>query len=112
MLRLSVGGDAEGGWLVDIHDGEKAGAYRPEGDSDVAALVAAIKEHDSALFETLKARLGGDEDKREIVSLTAQLTETHNFLDKAIQERDEAVAKLTAKPDDKAPLAETADTAA
>lgn len=108
MLRLSVGGDAEGGWLVDVHDGEKAGAYRPEGDSDAAALVAAIKEHDPALLESLKAMLGGDEDKREIASLTVQLTETHKFLDKAIQERDEAIAKLTAK---KAPPNETSDTA-
>lgn len=57
MLRLSVGGDAEGGWMVDIHDGEKNGCYRPEGDTPVAALVAAIKEHDPALLDELRAAI-------------------------------------------------------
>ncbi len=55
MLRLSAGGDAEGGWLVDVHDGVKHGVYRPEGvTSDAAALVAALHEHDPELLDTLR----------------------------------------------------------
>lgn len=54
MLRLSVDGDAEGGWLVDIHDGKMNGCYRPEGDTEVAVLVAAIQEHDPDLLTALR----------------------------------------------------------
>lgn len=68
MLRLSVGGDAEGGWMVDIHDGEKNGCYRSEGDTPVAALVAAIKEHDPALLDELRAAIPSPDQPENVES--------------------------------------------
>lgn len=49
-LRLSVGGDPDGGWLVDIHDGDRNEVYRPEASKTAAeAAVAALIQHDPGL---------------------------------------------------------------
>lgn len=48
-LRLSVGGDPEGGWLVDIHDGARHETYRPEAATLPEALMTAWREHDPEL---------------------------------------------------------------
>lgn len=39
--RVTVGGDPEGGWLVDVHDGVHAGVYSPDAvDADEAKAKA------------------------------------------------------------------------
>lgn len=43
-LRITVDGDPDGGWLVEIHDGDAIKVYRPEGDTPLAALSAALAE--------------------------------------------------------------------
>lgn len=45
-FRLTVDGDAEGGWMVDIHDGTTNAVYRPEGpENDREAAMAALAMH-------------------------------------------------------------------
>lgn len=44
-LRLTVGGDETGGWLVDIHDGDKNASYSPVATTAVEAARAALNEH-------------------------------------------------------------------
>lgn len=51
-LRLSVGGDPDGGWLVDIHDGDRSEVYRPPGESVKTVILAAVWslcQHDPSL---------------------------------------------------------------
>lgn len=42
---VSVSGDAEGGWIVDVHDGDKHGVYSPKGKTIEEVKEAALKEH-------------------------------------------------------------------
>lgn len=44
-MRVTVGGDPEGGWLVDIHDGTEWGVYHPEAADAETAKAAALKAH-------------------------------------------------------------------
>jgi hypothetical protein len=63
MLNISVGGDAAGGFLVDVHDGDKRGVYRPANvEDDHGAFASAVREHDPALCEKLLAAMGVDPD--------------------------------------------------
>ena len=56
MLRITVGGDPAGGYLVDIHDGERHGVYSPTGvDTDIDALRAALQQHDPELLAKITA---------------------------------------------------------
>lgn len=51
-LRLSVGGDPDGGWLVDIHDGDRSEVYRPPGENVKTVTLAALwalYQHDPSL---------------------------------------------------------------
>ena len=51
-LRLSVGGDPDGGWLVDIHDGDRNELYRPTGEhigTVTLAALWALYQHDPSL---------------------------------------------------------------
>lgn len=44
--RVTVTGDAEHGWIVDIHDGDHQGVYSPEGAADAeAAAKTAMDAH-------------------------------------------------------------------
>ena len=47
-LRLSVGGDPDGGWLVDLHDGDKNMLFRPGSSCKTAAhaAMAALVEYE------------------------------------------------------------------
>jgi hypothetical protein len=66
MLKLSVGGDPEGGYLVEVHDGEKFGLYRPEGvTTDVDALIAAMKDHDPELLAKVREAIPSPEAPSE-----------------------------------------------
>ena len=58
--RVIVGGDAHGGWLIDIHDGEHHGVYSPAAGDEAAALAAAWDEH-NARFARLKAAVAAAE---------------------------------------------------
>lgn len=53
-MRVSVGGDPKGGWLVDIHDGENHSCQSPEGANGRAAAEAAVQAHCKA-FEVKDA---------------------------------------------------------
>jgi hypothetical protein len=44
-MRMTVGGDAKTGWLVDIHDGFKQGCYSPAADTPELAAVLALQTH-------------------------------------------------------------------
>ena len=48
-LRIIAGGDAEHGWLVDLHDGVTAAVYRPEAANAFDAAKAAIDAHVAAI---------------------------------------------------------------
>ena len=48
-LRIIAGGDAEHGWLVDLHDGVTAAVYRPEAPNAFDAAKAAIDAHVAAI---------------------------------------------------------------
>lgn len=51
MLRLIVDGDAAGGWIVDLHDGDTSQVYHPPASCKTAphAAMAALVEHDGGL---------------------------------------------------------------
>ena len=44
-LRREVSGDAEGGWIVDLHDGDNSGTYQPEAATADEALAKAEAAH-------------------------------------------------------------------
>lgn len=46
--RVSVGGDASGGWLVDVHDGHYHAVYRPEAVDGGEAEASARRMHAEA----------------------------------------------------------------
>lgn len=48
--RIEIGGDPEGGWLIDIHDGVNHAVYRPNGKKDTEAVAAAVKEHNDLFY--------------------------------------------------------------
>lgn len=62
-MRITVGGGAEYGWIVDIHDGTRNGVYRPDASNATAgaAAIAAVKEHEGFLDAGIAAK--ADEDK-------------------------------------------------
>lgn len=47
-IRITVGGDPVGGWLVDIHDGERNAAYSPEAQTAKEAHEKAWAAHAAA----------------------------------------------------------------
>lgn len=53
--KTKVSGDAVGGWIVEIHDGDRYGTYSPEAADAEAALAAAWKLHDPAPPEPQQA---------------------------------------------------------
>ena len=57
-LRISVSGDPDGGWLVDVHDGDVNEVYRPDDTHKTAAMAAmfALTEHCPELENDLRAR--------------------------------------------------------
>lgn len=52
-LRLTVGGNVEGGWMVDIHDGTVNGLYRPEASTGEEAGIKALLQHAEACGRSL-----------------------------------------------------------
>ena len=42
---VTVTGDAENGWIVDVHDGDKHGVYYPKGKDAAEVEEAALKAH-------------------------------------------------------------------
>jgi hypothetical protein len=97
MLNISVGGDPDGGYLVDIHDGGRHDVYRPVGHgSDVDVLAAALKEHDTDLYD----RLGNAISSREmeaaqaaVADVAAAARDSKALQETAEQERDAAVKR-------------------
>lgn len=47
-LHVTAGGDAEGGWMVDIHDGQNSAVYSTEGGTLETAIKAALSDHAKA----------------------------------------------------------------
>lgn len=93
MIRVSVGGDLEGGHLVDVHDGTTHSVQRPEGvTTDVEAFVSAVETHGGKLWEDMKAAWSGDVDavraelqaaKNHIADLEAELVTARSAANKA-----------------------------
>lgn len=111
MLRLSVGGDAEGGYLVDIHDGTKSGTYNPQdvGD-DHGALASAIHEHDPDLGAALGKALGGNpESDRLLAEAGTALTQMRSQRDEAVEEATRLRAENAALKTPKATPGETGE---
>ena len=69
MLRLSVGGDAEGGYLVDVHDGDRQGVYSPTAKTAAEAIQKALKEHAGE-----KEPEKDDKDDKKPAALATQAT--------------------------------------
>lgn len=47
VLSAHVSGDADGGWITDLHDGDKQTTHMPDGGdykSPLAALIASLRE--------------------------------------------------------------------
>jgi hypothetical protein len=42
---VTVSGDAEHGWIVDVHDGDKHGVYYPKGKDAAEVEETALKDH-------------------------------------------------------------------
>lgn len=57
-LRISVSGDPDGGWLVDVHDGDVNEVYRPDDTHKTAAMAAmfALTQHCPELEGDFMAR--------------------------------------------------------
>lgn len=88
MLNISVGGDAEGGHLVNVHDGETNTVQRPEGvQTDVEAFVAAVKSHGGKLWDDMKAAWAGDVDavKAELAAAKSRIAELEKTAAQATQ---------------------------
>lgn len=47
-MRISVGGDAEGGWLIDVHDGVNHAVYSPSAKNAEEAEKLALDAHKEA----------------------------------------------------------------
>ena len=45
MLKVYVDGDPKGGYIVDVHDGDRFGTYHPDAKNDLQALSMALDEH-------------------------------------------------------------------
>jgi hypothetical protein len=90
MLNMSVSGDARGGYMVDVHDGDKHAVYHPEGiETDQEALALALKEHDPDLSGRLaKGFGGGSADMKAAADLRTMTAERDSLKGE--------VAKLTA----------------
>ena len=43
--RISVNGDPEAGWIVDVHDGDRHGTYSPDGKNATEVIAKALKMH-------------------------------------------------------------------
>jgi hypothetical protein len=85
MLNISVGGDAAGGYLVDVHDGDRHGVYRPaDVANDHEAFASAIQQHDPELANALSKVLGGGEAEKNALAER----------DAAIAERDDTRRQL------------------
>jgi hypothetical protein len=63
--RISVNGDAEAGWIVDVHDGDRQGVYSPDGKTAAEAITAALKEHAGEGKTKAKAEAKPDEKPEE-----------------------------------------------
>lgn len=83
-LRVSIGGDPEGGWLAEIHDGHAVKTLRPEGKDLGAALVCAL---DGWLPQP---------DRTELDNLTKQ----HDADVKALAAAGTEIAALTKRAND------------
>lgn len=83
MLNITVGGDAEGGYMVDIHDGARSGTYSPAGvDTDVDALVEALKLHDPELLAKLREATPSPEPSGDVHDgVTASRDDDHSNTD-------------------------------
>lgn len=49
-IRVDATGDAVGGWIVDVHDGERNEVYRPEAATKEEAAEAALNAHMKLYF--------------------------------------------------------------
>jgi hypothetical protein len=47
-MQVTIGGNARGGWLVDVHDGVNSGVYSPRASNDETAREKAIGMHRKA----------------------------------------------------------------
>jgi hypothetical protein len=56
--RITAGGDVDGGWLVDIHDGDRHGVYRPEAETAEEAREKALAEHNGVAQPQLGQNTG------------------------------------------------------
>lgn len=96
MLNISVGGDPEGGYLVDVHDGDKRGVYRPQAGDDHAAFASAVKEHDPGLAAAIAKAMGGNpDDEARIAALESDLSAARSENSRLI---DELAAHRTPAP--------------
>lgn len=87
-FRMTVGGDADGGFLVDIHDGTTNKVYRPADTPTIAyASFEALCEHFPEIKDGLAQR---DQHQR------AELQKAQAAAQAALQEAYEAHAKTEA----------------
>lgn len=45
MLRITLSGNPEGGWIGEVHDGDRLWAYNPEGEDLKLALRNMLNQH-------------------------------------------------------------------
>lgn len=88
MLNISVGGDPAGGYLVDVHDGDKRGTYTPQATNDHGAFIAAIKEHGSDLLAKFRSVIGVDP------AMEKELASAKEIVQRTAKQRDDANAEV------------------
>lgn len=89
-LRISVGGDAEGGWLVDIHDGETNSVHRPSGATAIEAARYALDDYQSGREPDGEAHVSqADQLKAEVQRLSDKNAALKDARDKAVAEAEQ-----------------------
>lgn len=94
--NINVDGDANGGWIVSVHDGDEFRTYSPHAPSAKMARELAVRDHLNACHPEEFARIQADE-KAEADRQAAAATEKRKADDaqKAEQQRAAAAAATT-----------------
>jgi hypothetical protein len=90
-MRITVGGDAETGWLVDIHDGFKQGCYSPPADTPELAAVLALQIHAGIAGRPFEFPRSPMEDDREMTKAEQKAADEAEAKAKADENKSEPI---------------------
>lgn len=106
-LRVTVGGDPEGGWMVDVHDGDRNEIYRPDGshktpgEAALAALVehcpdlnSAMHKHDEDIIAAARVEWESVAEEEQRVKREAQVKAQHDSQEALRKTMDENTQRV------------------